>query len=176
MSAYIVGKSHIDALIRFGIAMKAYLWWDGQGIYINHENAHELGRELWMENLESVKYRYPEDKPDNRCGPICKNIDLEIGQYRYTSTYIPLFSAAEILKALRGLSYQSCEHPGWESSKAFAIVKAIETAAIYALPGFDELDTWEIKLYQLHEREVKENAKRAAENRILDQLIGSEVA
>jgi len=36
------------------------------------------------------------------------------------------------------VKYQSCEHDGWESSKAKAIVDALRSSAWHALPGYED--------------------------------------
>jgi hypothetical protein len=46
-------------------------------------------------------------------------------------------------KACRCLEYQSCEHLGWETSEARAIVRNTMSTAICKLPGYEEAD-WEI--------------------------------
>ena len=53
----------------------------------------------------------------------------------------------DVIKACHCQEYQSCEHDGWETSTAKAIVDAIEGAASRALPGYDDAP-WEIKAKQ----------------------------
>lgn len=75
MSAYVVGKEHIDALVRLGAegpagyhggpggAWYGYYYPPGadQAVYVK-EAPDRIGQMLASENIESVWYRYPDDK------------------------------------------------------------------------------------------------------------------
>jgi hypothetical protein len=75
--------------------------------------------------------------------------------YRYDETTQPSFelcqwaafhefSKVQIIKAVRCLEYQSCEHPGWEESAACRLLRAIiGDDATRNLPGYDEAE-WQI--------------------------------
>lgn len=103
MSAWIVSKAHIDALvnagIRYGITTVA--------------DVHETGQMLWRENHRSINYRY--DKRGRT------------PQYRFTGTEMPLHPIV-ILKLLHCFEYQSCERPDWEKSQACRWVARLEAA------------------------------------------------
>jgi hypothetical protein len=100
------------------------------------ESADRVVRLLWQENCQSVAFRYadsshleemlPDDAPSYR-----QAIDASMMQ--------PVW----IMKAIQCYRYQSCEHPGWEQSEAFAYCAALEQAMIHALPGYDDAPTWE---------------------------------
>lgn len=70
----------------------------------------QLGQMLLNENYASVNYRYSEaDEP-----------------YEYTHTnHGYTLTPGEVFKAIDNLDYQSCEHPGWRTSEAFAFLTAL---------------------------------------------------
>lgn len=112
MSAWIVSKTHIDALVHAGIDAEL----------IRPEEADEFGRMLWRENLASVAFRYPYDKGNgDRPGPVSFR-DHHVDEY----TFEPLDGGlgasrkapAVVRQAAGCYDYQSCEHDGYQGSKA----------------------------------------------------------
>lgn len=101
MSAWMVSKAHIDALVNSAVE---------HGITTVAE-VHETGRMLWRENRRSVNYRYQERG--------------RTPQYRFTGTEMPLHPVV-ILKLLHCFEYQSCERPDWEKSQAYRWVARLE--------------------------------------------------
>ena len=156
MSAYIVNKRHIDALVTAALSLprpgSQMRWldpgepeetdyqrgepWGETAVatyrtrvrYMTAENATHVGRLLLLENMRSVSHRY--DEP------------LELPAYDYTA-YRPSLTPVQVLKALDGFEYQACEHPGWKNSEAYAFCEALRGEAIRQLPGYDEA-AWEI--------------------------------
>lgn len=159
MSAYIVSKEHIDYLITAGFHLpgmrrsmlhwlipreapaEAYQRgepWGPEAISdcnerrreLSQDHADEVGRMLWAENQESVNHRYDDEEIEEiyfyKCHP-----DYEI---RHAVNPI------ETLKALSCYEYQTCEHPEWENSEAFTFCEALRSAAIRALPGYEEAE------------------------------------
>ncbi len=110
MSAYIVDKATIDALITICIALDRAD--DGsneppdcsQGL-VKYDR---LGALLWRENFRSVNSRYNEKKraPSYvfEALPIARTVTPKI--------------ASRALGALRGFCYQACEHKTWLNSRA----------------------------------------------------------
>lgn len=158
MSAYVVGKEHIDAMVRLGIegpsgyhggpggAWGGYYYVDDATAPMGARSVHvsferdRVGQMLASENIESVWHRYPDDKTiDSLPGPIDK---ASLMEYRYEPGR--RLSAVEGLVALSGYEYQACEHPGWRASEAHAFVEWLRGALIHCLPGYDEADTWEV--------------------------------
>lgn len=122
MSAFIVSKRHIDAIVTTANA------WDERPA-----DPDELGRMLWIENVCSVDHRYNEH-----------SIDAMADALTYSwPAFAPVLSPVEALKAIACYEYQSCEHPGWEASKAHAFVRDFRLEAISRLPGYREA-AWEI--------------------------------
>ena len=46
------------------------------------------------------------------------------------------WSLPELLNAIRGYQYQTCEHPSWETSEAKAFCEALQQRLISMLPGY----------------------------------------
>lgn len=165
MSAFIVGKPHIDALVhaaaahRVGEHHSGMSWYhftvtDDQGWpadmrryevgYSDQESQDECGRMLWAENLRSIEYRYP-DTIDNQMYPGPGGFlgwpDVE----QYTCKGLRQApDPVAILKAIECYEYQSCEHPGWRTSNAQAFCENLRRKMIVALPGYREAD-WEVE-------------------------------
>lgn len=106
MSAWVVTPAHIDVLVKGMIEKKV----------IAAEDADECGRDLYAECVKSVSYRYPDDSFDELPGLIEK---IPVAEYRYVEPSDKLVLTDQHYRAAaRCYRYQSCEHPGWESSAA----------------------------------------------------------
>jgi hypothetical protein len=159
MSAYVVGKPHIDALVQLasdgpggyhggpGGSWSGYYYvtdpaaeLGARAVHVRDEQ-NRIGQMLVAENIESVWHRYPNDRTiDDLPGPCDKS---ELMAYRYERRGRPL-TAIEGLKALDGYEYQACEHPAWRESEAYALVTWLRSALISRLPGYADADTWEV--------------------------------
>jgi len=110
MSAFIVDKATIDALLTVYVALER----EGDGCAEPLELARTplldaIGQSLVSENYRSVNYRYQErgDLPED-----------------YTFKPVPITAPLDMvipraLGALNGYVYQACEHPDWKRSLAF---------------------------------------------------------
>ncbi len=135
MSAFIVGKEHIDLIVNEAIG-KRISWWDGKKMQkTDNDQGRRLGGLLIAENVESVCGRY-EDAADMipdfalteyEAGPICAN---------------PEPKPVEVLKAISCYEYQSCEHDGWKESEAKVFCDALRRAVIAGMPGYENAP-WE---------------------------------
>lgn len=166
MSAFIVDKAHINALVHAALrghgADRGLRWYDLDTDQLwsdcgsadeyfrlvqvhtheaTHETANQVGRMLWLENLASVAARYPHDASGERPGPYDLT-DEAISAYTYDRS-TPYYEPVQVLKALACYEYQSCEHPGWKRSEARRFCEALRHKMINALPGYDAAD-WEI--------------------------------
>lgn len=141
MSAWVVSKAHIDALVTAGLinCQHAHLRWehDGEGRQLDYTNADEIGSMLWAENVRSVQARYPDilEEQGDYPGPI----DFEAEQvfaYRWQRNTI---EPVAVLKAIDCYQYQSCEHgDAWRASEAFQFCEALKEDMIGRLPGYRE--------------------------------------
>lgn len=120
MSAWIVSKRHIDAIVT--AAINAGL---SRG-----KTADQLGDMLWRENVASVSYRYREARPDVF--------------YRFEPN--ALNDPWSLVKQLDCYDYQSCEHPEWEASEARALIENLRahTMAALGMPltNYQETANW----------------------------------
>lgn len=174
MSAYIVSKSHIEAMLRVGLA-------GPKGRPVNPGNAwHGLSwyaedpRTVVAGAIDSADYfrrigearRSLDHETVQRVGTMLTLANVASVSARYpddkpdelpgpTSHYWtePIrfdvhnarsLTAVEGLVALNGYEYQSCETDDWRDSEAHAFIEALRSALIHALPGYSEADTWDI--------------------------------
>ncbi len=94
-----------------------------------------MGQMLWSENWKSVSFRYPDAKCYGAEPP-------EYGRHDMNGT--GEVTPERTLRACDCYEYQSCEHPGFYESEAFAFVYALRAAAWNALPGYQALSEWGI--------------------------------
>lgn len=136
MSAYVVDKTHIDALVTAGLQLPDHgrlrWYWPQPPLgtpraalqHFHHElrssDADRVGQVLFDTNATSVAYLYDEA--------------AETLTYRFDAlpgTVDPVI----VLDALRGYEYQASEHPGWRTSEAHAFCEALRHEAIRSLPS-----------------------------------------
>ena len=129
MSAFVVPHAHIDALVSWAIDHKV-------PCFFAPATPRSVAAALFEENCRSVDHRY-----------------AEVNERDYVFTYragARQLSPVQVLKACKGLEYQSCEHPGWESSDAHYVLRAITAFAVRQLPGYEDadwvLDAWKPEL------------------------------
>ena len=117
MSAFLVEKVHIDLLADVAARgprdARPGEWLMGAGA---RPEPTALGRMLWLENLRSVTYRYPDTASGGRPGPAGIS-DGQIAAYRFTAPPYRL-TAVEAIKAVHCLRYQSCECPDYAETPA----------------------------------------------------------
>lgn len=167
MSAFVVGTRHIDYLLSWAFHLArngVNLSWErpdtGQGLPIESrrerftgepENVDAIGNMLLKANLLSVSYRYGEPPAG-------------LPAYAFREVSLTKLSAAQALKAIACLEYQSCEHNGWETSQAQSFLASLARGSFSRVRGYDEA-AWEVR-----DEDVKTNAvsifdigKRASE-------------
>lgn len=143
MSAFVVGKAHIDAMVTTAFASQSnpLYWRAGDGWRNTRETTPDaVGAMLLAECVASVRYRY-DDAGDDLPGPLSRywlEPYTHNGLWRYHG-----YNAVQMLKAIACYEYQSCEHPGWESSEARAFCESLRLHLINKLPGYEDA-AWEI--------------------------------
>lgn len=158
MSAFIVDKSHIDALVELALcgpkdraghprdSWPSFYWHEDDpetGVVRTHElvskTCNEVGAMLIRECIVSVACHYPDLLWPELPGPI-PNPDPN--EY-----FFPLDRAfsgftrpttVEGLKILDCYEYQSCGHAGWRDSSAQRFCDTLRNRLIRALPGYEE--------------------------------------
>ena len=140
MSAYVVNKRHIDALVTAAVESAPIGAYFGRE-RVDYSNADAVGAALWRANVESVAFRYPNDAEGEWPGPVGLT-RAEVDAYTFEPLLVPL-SPVELLVALRGYEYQSCERPDWRDSDAYTFCRGLESLMLRRLPGWDDAD-WSI--------------------------------
>lgn len=133
MSAWVVEKVHIDALVtaaidRAGPGHRFSYYHNRDRHYVTIDNADEVGQMLWDENFASVNHLYIRDDPAPR----------ETYRFRRTAE-IP---AIALQKGIICYEYQSCEHDGWDTSAAKAFCEELRQMLITRDPGYDKAAGW----------------------------------
>ncbi|UOF79200.1 hypothetical protein [Caudoviricetes sp.] len=145
MSAYVLSHAHINSLLNYCNHPRrtVYLYLhEGDVLKPDyHEDMQRAAEILYAQNIASVNARYPDTitNPESTPGKTC-----EIGtpiKYRFSCNN---YSAVQILKLCQCYDYQSCETGrDYPDTDAARIVDCIRTAAINALPGYEQAD-WSI--------------------------------
>lgn len=89
-----------------------------------------LGQLLLDECVQSVQYRYPDDSLEDLPGVIGESRTI------YTHNHSARVSVVDALSLIGCYQYQSCEHPGWKGSVAYAFTEALLRALVYEIPGY----------------------------------------
>jgi hypothetical protein len=155
MSAYMVGRTHINALLTAGLSWNRYgpirwldtaqgppadayregepwgpgaiRWYNQHRRELTRETAGYVGGMLLAENRRSVDHRYAESELEE------------------VYLFHPLRGRPDpliVLRALQCYEYQSSESPGWPKSEAFRFCEALRHKAINE--ATIDLDVWEI--------------------------------
>ena len=123
MSAFVCSKKHISAVAGYAVAKQVWL---GTGS-AKPTDFGRIYKTLAEANVRSVCHRYADDTAENYAdvlrAPRCGSVN---------------HSAIEIIKLCDCLEYQSSEGDGWRESDAYRLLGNIRTAAINALPGYEE--------------------------------------
>lgn len=155
MSAFVVSKEHIDAMVSLALEGPSGLapgpgYWpqpfsyyhDGERRPVRLENADELGQMLWGTNALSVRTRYPDCYDGGEYpGPIGFSVEDDVYEYHYTRPR-PRPTAVEGLKLVSCYEYQTCEFATWEEHAAYAFCDALRRSLVNALPGYS-VAPWE---------------------------------
>jgi hypothetical protein len=134
MSAWVVSDEHISYLVH--AAMHAPYGIRFGYVKVNHETATAVGRDLLQENINSVYHRYDED---TEAGDMFRATSDHESVMLYVCPRIPSkrFDVVTALKAVDCYEYQSCEHPGWQTSQSRAFCEELRSSLIGQLPGYD---------------------------------------
>lgn len=149
MSAWVVSKAHIDALVTAALA-DGLSWWQRHDCDVNVgsnsrrwidsgdlDRAHEVGMMLWAENVASIHCRYPDTAENDADYPGPSDFsEADVASYRYRPT--TLLGPVEILKAIACYAYQACEHDGWNTSEARSFCESLRDDEISRLDGYDD--------------------------------------
>lgn len=155
MSAFQLPEEHIGAIAKWAIrnnrGADVRTYWNGTSC---HHTFEDICTVLAQECYRSVRARYP-------TGPLPGPITAEDGPVTCTlpQSHYATLSPVDVLKALASYGYQSCETDDYEASEAYALVRAIEKAAIRALPGFEASPAWEVTYTAREQAQVEAKAR-----------------
>jgi len=144
MSAFIVDKSHINAMIQGAMSVSAryhstHRWYyDGEWRELTPENANQVGQMLLDENIKSVSTRYPDSPLTDLPGGADSEYIIPFEWHIMGRIPKPI----ELIKITNCYAYQTCEHDEWEGSGAKVFCDSLIDSTIGVLPGYDEAP-WE---------------------------------
>ena len=129
MSSWIVDKAVIDLLVE--------AFFRHEIVTNTPQTPDSLGTLLWKANYKGVNYRYNEKR---RVPRYTHGREQETRQDHYDGTSAPCASIRTMARdglmvfmQLRCFNYQSCDHPGYESSTAYAYMLSLEHAVLGSL-------------------------------------------
>jgi len=136
MSAFVVGKPHIDIMVR--LAMASGNAWLASTVpvewrEISLDNADATGQMLVDACARSVAWRYSGDTDSDLPGPHDR---YWTRPYWYPDSDSVLPTPLEGIKLVQCYEYQSCEHPDWDTSEAKRFCDALTRRLIDKLPGY----------------------------------------
>ncbi len=140
MSAFVVDKAHINALVNAGLGGRDPLTWYHNEKYhkLHYNNADEVGQMLLNECIRSVGARYQDSEVTDLPG----RVDAEyLIPFKHKLSYNPL-PAVTVFSLINCYKYQSCETDDWEQTEAYAFCQQLEGRLIRNLPGYDDAP-WE---------------------------------
>ncbi len=142
MSAFVVDKAHINALVNAGLGLarrNPLTWYHNEEHHrLNDGNADQVGQMLLDENIKSVGHRYEHCEVTALPG----RVDAEyLIPFKHKLSYNPL-PAVTMFSLINCYRYQCCETDEWETSEAFAFCHQLEGQLIRNLPGYDDAP-WE---------------------------------
>lgn len=154
MSCYMVSEGHVRYLVQACLDRRI----SHSGLSFHHEGRRwqvrdedmedeaatllgiltptTAGRELWEENVKSVRARY--DDAD-KSGMIEEG--WETFQFTWTASRTGAPDPVQVMKSCDCYSYQSCEHEGWDTSLAHALIRELRRSASQAVDGYEDA-TW----------------------------------
>jgi hypothetical protein len=151
MSAFVVDKVHIDAMVWAALAATSYgrpfsWYWNDARNEVTTENADEVGQMLIDQCVKSVSHRYSGAKLTDLPGP-CDA--YWVVPYHYKPPVIKP-ELVESLKNIRHYEYQACEDEDWEATTAYAFCLSLTESLIMKLQGYEAAPWgWEMKEIEL---------------------------
>ena len=134
MSAYVVEGILISAIVNAAYGCERFYlthFFDAPNEFLDFRyDQARIGQILLDENYRSVNFRYKE-----------KTASLPYRHDRRTRQLKP----ANILNFCNTYIYQACEHPEWEKSTAYRLIRWIMDDIIRSLDGYNDVRPWELK-------------------------------
>lgn len=142
MSAFIVSKEHIEAIVAYAQRKQIHVVHPSEKLiysFSDPEDAVTMQNALVDENYRSIYARYGDKTPSPM---IIKTADMNT---------VPKYSDVAIYKACQCLEYQSCEHDDYRNTFGYRILSTIQNYAadeiISKMPEYDKA-AWEIHSFE----------------------------
>lgn len=145
MSAFILGETHIGAMVATWLRLDKSPYWDGRRV--RSDDFAALCAVLAAENARSVNYRYQTHDPQE-----ASVVTRPWDQYAD-------LSPVALLKACDCYEYQTCETPDWRDTPAMDLCDRIRSAAVRALPGYEDAD-WDVTSLR-HAQAARDRQRKA---------------
>ena len=137
MSAFVVDKAHINALVNVGLGLarrNPLTWYHNEEHHrLNDGNADQVGQMLLDENIKSVDHRYEDCEVTDLPGRVDGDYLIP---FKHKLSYNPL-PAVTVFSLINCYRYQSSETDDWEQTEAYAFCRQLEGRLIRNLPGYD---------------------------------------
>ena len=144
MSAYVVGRNHIQFLVKAAHAIarqdRSTFRYFRKGAW-HDVDEHDLtqnvrvGNMLWQENINSVRSRYKAATSNKMPRPSGETFVFGDDDVRVRFTE---YNPSQILKSCHCYEDQSCEHEDWKTSEAHSFIRALEYQAMRHVAGYEE--------------------------------------
>lgn len=165
MSAFICNREHFLYLAQAAVLSHSHweiggfsYYWGGTRHSVSNndfEGMADIANTLLAENVRSVKARYPGTDSDlpGPVGGVAPFTAADIDLFAWQGHYKPV----QVLKSCHCYDYQACETADYETTRAYAIIRAIEKKFMVRIPGYDEAawgDPASRKVSQTHLRVI----------------------
>lgn len=165
MSAFEVGKAHIDAMLTAGLVLPGQygpLRWFHPRITpddLMEYRASQVG-EPWgpgAHTLTQLREKRLDADTASTVGAMLmaenrRSLDHRYAEEEWEQPYLfdrlriaGTIDPVRVLKAINCYEYQSCEHPEWHDSQALVFCDALAGVCVRALPGYDEAPGWDVR-------------------------------
>lgn len=124
MSAWLVSQTHVRALVTAASELRNHQFVHNLGL---SEDLNELGKEIWRENIRSLRARYGDD-PDDAWDPAPEG-------FSFAEVHVSDF---ELVKACHCFDYQACETDDYHETPVAKLVKEIKRCALGRLALTDD--------------------------------------
>jgi hypothetical protein len=165
MSAYIVDKAHIDALVTVAVlgpvtepsAYNTTGWTGPRAAGWDGITWSQVPRRV-AEALQGAPRRKAEFDTGDEVGQVLVDANVASIEYRYPDTightencpgpcepyWVEPYAwkggrrltALQALAAINGFEYQACERPDWEDSEAYRLLESLKASLVHFIPGY----------------------------------------
>ena len=162
MSAYMVGATHIDAMLTAGLHRfsswapwhLAWLWPEPTLDELRQARVPGTAISVGDVMLADERRRHLTYDTAGRVGAMLlaenrRSVDFRYAEDEIEQPYVftelgNVINPVTVLKAINGYEYQACEHPEWRFSEAYQFCDALRRRMTQYLPGYEDAEAWHI--------------------------------